>query len=191
MVRAHLVGELADAGAQDGLHAEVGHVAGVAGADVRQLQPQRVLGLGLQAAEQLVVAYVRQPARRLTPLLLLAVRVWQFSLGLTFVSRWQRLRNSSSLHTSASLLAASPHCSCATPNQDSELRAMHQECHLPTADSGQQELYDVHLALQPLLTCSQTIQKQVRTLVLPGFMESRLEMMTSHTKASARTFFFR
>lgn len=70
MHAAHLVGELADAGAQDGLHVEVRDGGRVAGADVGQVQPHRVLRLALQAAEHLIVHHLRQPAGRLAPLLL-------------------------------------------------------------------------------------------------------------------------
>ena len=63
----HLVGELADAGAQDGVDAEGCHLARVLGDEVAQLQPQLVLALALQAAEGVVVDNLCHLARCLLP----------------------------------------------------------------------------------------------------------------------------
>mmetsp|Transcript_31013 Transcript_31013/g.67739 ORF Transcript_31013/g.67739 Transcript_31013/m.67739 type:complete len:248 (-) Transcript_31013:819-1562(-) len=63
----HLVGELADAPPQDGVHLQALHLGGVLGDDVAELQPQLVLGLPGERDEAVVVHQVGQLQRGLVP----------------------------------------------------------------------------------------------------------------------------
>lgn len=67
---AHLIGEFAYARSDDGLHLEMRHLPRVPRHDVTELQPQRVLGLALQRAEELVVHNLRCFASGLAPVAL-------------------------------------------------------------------------------------------------------------------------
>lgn len=64
----YLIRELADAGAQDGVHLEALHLLGVLGDDVAQLQPQLVLALPLQRPEGVIVHQLRQLPRGFPPI---------------------------------------------------------------------------------------------------------------------------
>ena len=62
-----LIGELANARSQNGIHLHAPHQVRVAGDDVTQLQPHLVLRLALQAPEGVIIHHLCQLCRCFSP----------------------------------------------------------------------------------------------------------------------------